>query len=146
MSRFFAMAEVPVFCNVLCSTRGEALQVPRGQIELGFCARCGFITNLAFDPEKVKYSPQYENALHFSPRFQEYAEALARRLVDRHSLKGKTVLEIACGDGAFLRRLCKLGDNRGIGFDPSFEPERAGRGSGVSVEIIRATSGRSFPK
>jgi len=137
MSAFFEMAEVPVFCNVLCSSRQQALQVPQGRIALAFCERCGFIANLAFDPEKVKYSPQYENALHFSPRFQQYAESLSRRLIDRYDLRGKTVIEIACGDGAFLRRLCQLGNNRGIGFDPSYEPGRAGQRSDDAVEIIR---------
>lgn len=137
MSPFFEMPEVPVFCNVLCSSRQEALQVLQGRIALALCERCGFIANLAFDPEKVKYSPQYENALHFSPRFQEYAESLARRLIDRYDLRGKTVIEIACGDGTFLRRLCELGVSRGIGFDPSYEPERAGQASDDAVEIIR---------
>ena len=123
ISVFWEASDLPVFCNVLCATREEALQVPRGDIRLGFCGGCGLIRNVAFEPERLSYGPAYENSLHFSPRFQEYADTLAARLVDRYALRGKVILEIASGKGDFLRKLCELGDNRGIGFDPSCQPD-----------------------
>ena len=58
------------------------------------------------------------------PRFQAYAHALAERLVADYDLRGKRIVEIACGQGDFLSLLCKLGGNRGIGFDPSYTPGR----------------------
>ena len=123
ISVFWEASDLPVFCNVLCATREEALQVPRGDIRLGFCGGCGLIRNVAFEPERLSYGPAYENSLHFSPRFQEYADTLAARLVDRYALRGKVIFEIASGKGDFLRKLCELGDNRGIGFDPSCQPD-----------------------
>lgn len=118
------IARVPVYCNVLWRSREEALRAPKGDIHLHFCRECGHLFNTAFDPGLMEYNSNYENSLHFSPRFQQYAESLAADLVKRHSLKGKNVVEIACGKGDFLRLLCRLGDNRGLGFDPSYEFDR----------------------
>jgi len=68
----------------------------------------------------MEYSQAYENSLHFSPRFQEYAEALAKKLIDRYNLYHKDIIEIGCGQGDFLKLICNLGGNRGVGFDPSY--------------------------
>ena len=78
---FFRMDAAPVFCNVSLPTRQAALDAPRGDIHLRACRECGYVYNAAFDPRRVEYSTGYENALHFSPRFRGYADALARRLV-----------------------------------------------------------------
>ena len=120
---FLEMAEVPVHCNLLWSAKADAVDAPRGSIQLTFCPDCGFIFNAAFDPELMEYSQTYENSLHFSPRFQNYAESLAKDLINRHKLKGKQIIDIGCGKGDFLKLLCKLGGNTGVGFDPSYEPE-----------------------
>ena len=114
---------VPVHCNVLWPTQAEALQAPRGDLDLAVCANCGHVFNRAFDPARMEYTQAYENSLHFSPRFQIYAETLAADLVTRHGLRGKTVIEIGCGKGEFLGLLCALGENRGLGFDPSYVPD-----------------------
>jgi len=120
---FFKVEGVPVHCNRLWDTRQAALEAPTGDIVLGFCGRCGQIFNLAFDPGKVSYSPDYENSLFFSPRFRQYADALAEYLVEKYELRHKLIVEIGSGAGDFLQALCQLGDNRGIGFDPSFSPD-----------------------
>jgi len=99
-----------------------ALGAPRGDIRLGFCTNCGHIFNVAFEQERMAYSQTYENSLCFSPRFQDYASSLARRLVEDYDLHDKEIIEIGSGQGDFLRLLCELGNNRGIGFDPSYAP------------------------
>jgi SAM-dependent methyltransferase len=116
---FFRADRVPVFCNVAFDTAAEARLVPRGDIRLRICQSCGYIYNAAFAPDLLAYTPAYDNALHFSERFRSYAEQLAGRLVERLDLRGKTIIEIGCGDGHFLGLLCQAGANAGIGFDPS---------------------------
>jgi SAM-dependent methyltransferase len=133
---FFRLPEVPVYCNVLWDTPREAKLCPRGDIELTLCRSCGMIANAAFDPMLVAYEPRYENSLHFSPLFQDYAERLAQRLVHTYELQGKTIIEIGCGKGEFLALLCRLGDNLGIGFDPSYIKGRVDTGAGRGLSII----------
>lgn len=101
-----------------------------------FCERCGHIFNSAFDPSRMEYTETYENSLHYSPRFQEYASRLASALIDRYDLHGKTIIEIGCGSGDFLRILCAMGGNRGIGFDPSFNGRDAANLAEQDIEII----------
>jgi hypothetical protein len=124
---------VPVFCNVLLDTPEAALAAPTGTLDLRFCPGCGHLHNAAFDPRLVAYSADYENSLHHSPRFQDYTRSLAAALHARHRLTGKTVAEIASGQGDFLRELVDCAGCRGIGFDPAY---RGPSGERDGVEII----------
>jgi SAM-dependent methyltransferase len=94
------------------------------------------VFNLAFHPEEMKYGREYENSLHFSPRFQEYALELAGRLIERYELRDKVIVEIGSGKGEFLSLLCHLGGNRGFGFDPSYDHSRAGHTNGEKIIFI----------
>jgi hypothetical protein len=114
---------------VLWPSRDEALAAPRGDIRLVYCASCGMLWNAAFDPELVRYSPEYENSLHHSPAFQQFAEDLAERLIDRYGLRGKDVVDVGCGSGDFLKLLCDGTGNRGTGYDPSFPGDPDGGGN-----------------
>ncbi len=119
-SRFLKLRRVPVNCSALYPTREAALSAERGDIELAFCRNCGMIFNAEFESSRIAYDPSYENSLRFSPAFCDYTNTLAARLLHSHGLKGKDIVEIGCGDGEFLRQLCVQGNNRGVGFDPSF--------------------------
>lgn len=134
---FMEIPEVPTLCNALWATREEALRVSRGALQLGFCEDCTHIYNYAFDPDRIEYSQAYENSLHFSPRFQHYANASADRLVDIYGLHGKRIIEIGCGKGDFLRSLCEKGGNTGVGFDPSYEPDLTDDASAEPFTVIR---------
>lgn len=118
--RFLSIEAVPVFCNVLHESREKACAAARADIHLAVCSGCAHVFNDAFEPELMAYSPRYENSLHHSGVFNEYADGLARQLVEAHALRGKRVVEIGCGQGDFLSQLCRAGGNRGIGFDPSY--------------------------
>jgi SAM-dependent methyltransferase len=117
---FFEMLDIPVYSNLLWSSLDAARNCPRGDIKLAFCPVCSHITNLAFDPTRLEYTQEYENPLDFSPRFQAYARSLASRLVKRYKLYNKDIISLGCGKGNFLLLLCKLGNNRGVGFDPAY--------------------------
>ncbi len=122
---FFRSPPLPVLSNEVVRTRAAALAAPRGEIALARCPACDLVHNAAFDPAAVRYTGEYENALHFSPRFRAYAEELAQGLVARHGVRRGLVVELGCGDGAFLALVCRLGDNRGVGFDPAHDGARA---------------------
>ncbi|MGH9229710.1 MAG: class I SAM-dependent methyltransferase [Acidimicrobiales bacterium] len=116
--------DVPVMCGVLWDTRAEAATAARGDIDLVACPSCSMLRNAAYDDGLIGYQGIYDNSLHFSPTFERYAEELARRLVERHDLRGRSVLEVGSGKGDFLRLLCRLGGNRGWGYDPTYAGEQ----------------------
>jgi SAM-dependent methyltransferase len=120
---FYTVDGVPVHSVRLLASRDEALRFPTGDIRLGFCGRCSFITNLAFDPDRLAYASGYESTQAFSPTFERFQRRLAARLVRDFDLRGKKVLEIGCGRGEFLSLLCAAGDNRGVGFDPAYQAD-----------------------
>lgn len=121
---FFDGGDVPLFVNVLHEDRASAVGAPKGRIELGGCHACGFIHNVAFNPKLVEYVPGYENSLHGSPTFQDWATSLAAGLVERHSLAGARAVEIGGGRGEFMELLVGAGLSHGLVMDPS-APEDA---------------------
>jgi 2-polyprenyl-3-methyl-5-hydroxy-6-metoxy-1,4-benzoquinol methylase len=128
---------IPVFCNVLWKNRKAAQNCPRANIKLAFCPACSHIFNLEFEQALVEYTEAYENSLHFSPRFQDYSGSLAKQLIERYSLYNKSIIEIGCGKGEFLTMLCELGNNRGVGFDPSYDGEEKHRPSKNQIRFVR---------
>lgn len=114
--------DLPVFCNVLHDSAAEATAAATGTIRLEQCSACGLLVNTRFDPGLTEYQPGYENSLHHSAVFQEWATSCARRLVDTYGLAGATVLEIGCGRGGFLSLMREAGVGRAIGYDPSLPP------------------------
>jgi len=128
---------MPIYCNVLWPTADAANNARRGDIDLVCCGHCGHLFNRVFDPGLMDYTESYENSLHFSGRFNEYAGSLARRLVDQYGIRGKEVIELGCGKGDFLAMVCAAGDNRGTGFDRSYELERDGGASSGNLTFVR---------
>lgn len=121
---------MPGLCNAFWPSEDSARGAPRGDIDLRFCPTCGLLHNAGFVEGLASYSPEYENSIHFSPVFQGYIDDLATRLVNRYDLRGKEIVEIGCGSGDFLAALCRIGDNRGVGYDPSHDPSRAAESGG----------------
>jgi len=135
--KFFEQQEMPIFCNALWPSREKAIGCTRGDMTLTFCGSCGFISNQAFDAKQLEYSPEYENSLHYSARFQEYADSLAERLINDHNLRGRDIVEIGCGKGDFLMMLCRRGGNRGVGFDRSYADREEHKQSDVDIKFVQ---------
>ncbi|MBY6155176.1 methyltransferase domain-containing protein [Vannielia litorea] len=132
----FALGNVPIICNQLWPDADAARAAPAGDVTLVICPACAFVWNADFDPAKMHYAPGYENALHFSPRFQAFAEELASGLVSRFDLAGKHVIEIGCGDGHFLDLMAQHGAATATGFDPSMEGKETPFTAREGVEIV----------
>lgn len=129
---------VPVYCNILWPTRAGALAAPTGEMRLFWCRDCGHFFNAAFRLQLMGgYDQQYENSLHYSERFQSYARALAKRLVERYDIRDKNVVEIGCGKGDFLLMLCAAGHNRGVGYDHSYEERQIDPALKGRVRFVR---------
>ena len=136
LESFHRQEGIPSHSCLLMDSAEEALRFPQGTIDLGVCPSCGFIANAAVDESLQAYAANYEETQGFSPRFREFADELARDLVERHDIHGRQVLEIGCGKGEFLAALCEIGDNRGVGIDPAIAPGRLAPETAARIEWI----------
>lgn len=137
LTNFYRVDNVPVHSVLLMESREQALNYPTGTLDLAFCEACGFIFNMAFDPDVMEYCSRYEETQGYSETFRAFHRGLAERLNARHQLAGKTVIEIGCGKGEFLTLLCETTGARGVGFDPSYVPERNTSSAGLNIEFIK---------
>jgi SAM-dependent methyltransferase len=137
LEHFYQQRGVSVHATHLLDTREEALSYATGDMELGLCRACGFITNVRFDESLLDYAGQHEESQAFSPHFQAFARGVARQWIDRYDLSGKTVLEIGCGKGHFLELMVNEGVGRGIGVDPGSRPERITGPAASQIEWIQ---------
>jgi SAM-dependent methyltransferase len=134
---FYQVSDIPAHSVMLMHTREQAIGYPRGDLRLGFCHSCGFITNTLFDATLNEYSPEFEETQHFSQKFDQWARQLVDRLVRDYDIRSKDVIEIGCGKGEFLALLCEAGDNRGIGIDPGCIPGRLHGAGAAKMRFIR---------
>lgn len=97
-------------------------------IVLAQCETCAFITNAAINDLSL--------AAHHEPGAAAPCDSIrqaAADWADRFDLHGKTLIDIACGDGLFLEQLCTTADARGIGFDPCVRHERSSTADTIFV-------------
>ena len=117
---FLERSGVPVHQNLLCASREAARTVNRGDLSLVMCGDCGFTFNRSFDEGLLSYGELYDSTQTCSPAFEKYVDDLVAHLVEERGVVNKTIVEIGCGKGYFLDKLCARAGNRGIGFDPSY--------------------------
>ena len=87
-------------------------------MSVGFCETCSHMFNLQFHPDRIQYTPGYENSLHFSPRFQQYAERLANGSVEFHRLRQRHPgIESAIGALQSGNGLKRCRDRSEVGFE-----------------------------
>ena len=134
--RFIARTAFPSHSVLLMDSAEQAANYPVGDLQLGFCEKCGFIANTRWDHKFVSYDATYEETQHFSETFGRFAESLAQRWIDRYDIRDQLILEIGCGKAEFLDLMCRLGSNRGIGVDPSVIPERLPEDARSRIECI----------
>ncbi|MBN1803667.1 MAG: methyltransferase domain-containing protein [Sedimentisphaerales bacterium] len=137
LSLFYSVNDIPVHSCMLMSSKSQGLKYPTRNLQLGFCPNCTFISNVKFESELHNYNSSYEETQGFSACFNAFAKSLAQRVIDRYDIRNKTILEIGCGKGEFLALMCQLGDNKGIGIDPAYVPERNPDKTRSRVEFIK---------
>ena len=139
---FYCVAGQPANSVMLCQSFEDATTISRGDIALLHCPFCGFIFNSAYEPQLCIYDRKYEETQAHSHLFKAFDHELATRLLTSYRLYNKIILEIGCGKGDFLNLLCRMGNNRGIGYDPSYVAERSQTAATEQVVIYN----RFFPE
>jgi hypothetical protein len=118
----FRAEAIPVLNNVTYGTREDAERAAVGDVALHSCGKCGFVFNREFNPGLVQYDDRYNNSRKFSDTFNAYSEKIVDEVVPCIPER-EVYLELGCGDGDFLRRICEKGYSRGIGYDPALEQQ-----------------------
>ena len=137
MLLFYEVNEVPTNSCIMLSSYQEALDYPRGDVSLGFCPTCSFISNVKFQPKLTEYSGRYEETQGFSETFNKFHYDLGNNLITRYGLHNQKIIEIGCGKGEFLSLLCEIGGNQGFGFDPAYVEERQQLTTSGQVTFIK---------
>ncbi len=146
LAPFYEVRQVPVHSCLMMESPEKALDFPCGDVVLGYCDHCGFITNIEFDRKWSAYAPNYEDQQSFSPTFNKFALDLANRLIEKYDLRNKSIVEIGCSKGDFLLLLCELGNNSGVGIDPSVVPGRVKSEAANRVTFIQDYYGEQHAK
>jgi hypothetical protein len=112
---------LPAMQNYVHRTRESALSAAEGSLVLTVCRTCGFAWNTSFDPDRLSYDDNYDNAVP-SPVMRDYYAEIASYLVERHDPGDGLVVDVGSGDGTFLRTLLDLAPAaRGLGIDPALD-------------------------
>lgn len=141
LTEFADLGDIPVLCGVHYATREEALASPLGRMTLGYCPRCAYVRNLAFDPAVMVYDTTMDTNLHHSAAFRSFSSELVSGLVERLALKGKAILDIGCGQGEFLRELCEYAGATGNGYDAMYAGMEGPDPSGAVFHSARTPFG-----
>jgi SAM-dependent methyltransferase len=134
--RFFSITDVPVTCASIFATAAEARSVPRGDVHLTVCAACGFVFNPDFDPALAAIGARYESSQSASAHFSAFARSLATEWIERYGLHERTVLEVGCGSGDFLRQLRRSGVGAAVGIDPLADTAAATDGVSFIADVF----------
>jgi hypothetical protein len=125
----------PASLNRCWGTAELARKAAVGRLELSFCEQCEFGFNSAFEPSLSYYDSSYENEQSHSPVFRDHLERVADLAIAAYAERDRAIVEIGCGQGAFLRLLArKLGPRvRLAGLDPAC---RAPSGPGEPMRLL----------
>jgi SAM-dependent methyltransferase len=116
-STIFTGVGYPVLQNRTFDRYADARASATGEIVLKQDPRTGIIHNAAFRPELVVYNGDYDNEQGHSAAFRSHLSAVGDRIA--REFCGKSILEVGCGKGLFLKQLRDRGFDV-IGVDPSF--------------------------
>ncbi len=134
---FLERYNVPVHQNLIFKDMHSAMSVNRGNLVLNICGECGFVFNSNFDIRNLQYGEAYDNSQEKSLIFSKYVNGQIEYLIEECNIKDKTILEIGCGKGRYLKQLILKSNSIGYGFDPSYEGD-------LSVYDGKITFARSY--
>jgi 2-polyprenyl-3-methyl-5-hydroxy-6-metoxy-1,4-benzoquinol methylase len=129
LADFADLGDVPAQVGVHWDSHGDAVASPTGRLRLASCPGCGYVRNVAYEPRLVTYDTTVDTTLYHSVAFQQFSVDLVHNLNERYDLSGRLVLDIGCGQGEFLRELCKVSGANGVGYDARYAGEPGNNGA-----------------
>lgn len=116
--------KAPVLMHRTFDSAEAARACQTAGIELRRCTHCGFAWNAAFEPEKIVYGPDYDNAQGYSAEFRAHIDARIDAIFAATTPDDRLVIvEVGSGQGDFLARVMARYGARvraAFGFDPAW--------------------------
>ena len=109
----------PLLNNVVYKTKTEALKSPVGSNQLVQCLFCNFVFNCIFKDELICYNEYYNSDRSYSKVYNTYVSELSVK-ISSHIKEAGTILEVGCGNGDFLYRICSEKPVFGVGIDNAY--------------------------
>lgn len=109
---------LPVQQNRFFATAKDAIACPVGDLILVQDQLTGIVYNAAFRPELMAYDENYQNEQGYSCVFEKHLYQVIE--IVRSHFSGKSILEIGCGKGRFLKLIRDMGFSA-VGIDPAYE-------------------------
>lgn len=124
LSVIYQKNRMPIYNLEKHYNRRDAINAKAGAVKFCLCHNCIFVFNSSFDPSLINYSIEYESSRSYSKYFRNYLNKVCTDLNNVFEVNGKTIVEVGCGDGAFLQTLQKKYKFSGYGFDPSINQNK----------------------
>lgn len=116
----FPKVQLPVIQNRVFNSKAEALESPKGWIDLQQNVTTGIVSNVLFDNSLLTYDENYDNEQGNSKIFQAHMLNILK--IINPFFSGKKLIEVGCGKGAFFNLLRTYGYNV-YACDPTFRGE-----------------------
>jgi len=141
----YRQSQLPIFQNRMYDSESEAVNCPRGDVELVEDLQSGLVRNAVFRPELMVYDAHYQNEQAVSGLFQAHLGEVSDLI--QATMGRDDLVEVGCGKGYFLELLLAQGVDI-VGFDPTYEgdnprvrreyfgPELGLRGKGLILRHV----------
>ncbi|MCB0360695.1 MAG: hypothetical protein KDD44_13700, partial [Bdellovibrionales bacterium] len=113
----FEHAALPLHNLQKYFTREEAIGASSRSVLFMGCEQCGFVFNARYSSAGMYDAIDYESSRVASPAFSGYLDSVIDFALSRLRRTEGRIVEVGCGSGDFLTRLCARGDFEGFGFD-----------------------------
>jgi len=117
---FYKAFGIPILNNVVYHTHQEGKDAQTGDVQLQACSNCGFFYNSSFNPKFIQYDSRYNSSRVYSSIFNQYLDQIVEH-ISTFTSKNENILELGCGDGEFLKKLCQKCSVQGFGYDISID-------------------------
>lgn len=114
----YQQSQLPIFQNRMYDSKAEAIDCPKGDMELVEDLQSGLVYNNAFQPELMVYDAHYQNEQATSTLFQTHLDTVSDLI--QTTMGREELVEVGCGKGYFLEKLLDQGVDV-VGFDPTYE-------------------------
>ena len=117
-TELYAVSRVPAYQNKMFGTREAALACPTGDVVLAQDAASGLVSNIAYDPQLLRYDESYQNEQGVSSRFRDHLDEVLAKVAA--AFGNGDILEVGCGKGLFVELMRSHG-LQARGLDDAYE-------------------------